>query len=153
MGNGYIYIIECSHSDKVYIGSTTTCIYVRFYQHLYNKQSTSSKALTLHGPGRCSVRELARVNYVDIQHLRALEQLYINKFKNKTCNKRPAFDPLKKCHHHKNRVDCVACMGRFICEHFKRRRECVTCKRLNTGGLSLCVHERRRYACRICNKI
>ena len=107
---GYIYKLKC-HLDPnfLYIGSTFTSIFQRFKSHIcqYNKYLENGQKYMVfypffkkHGINNFDIELLK--SYVvckelprDFTHLRAYQQLWLNKNKNAINSKNP-FNPLKK---------------------------------------------------------
>jgi len=103
---GHIYIITCCVNPKIYyIGSTYDKLKQRWTNHkthYKNKRQDISifEYFDKYGLEKFSIHllksyDVYRVNHNDHKHLQAYEQLWINKLKG-CCNKRAAFQPLKK---------------------------------------------------------
>jgi hypothetical protein len=104
---GNIYKITCNLDPSIYyIGSTFSSIARRFKRHQadYKKQNRDNTAIyeyfDKYGIDNFSVSliksyRVIRNHNKDTKHLRAYEQLWINKL-NKCCNKIKAFNPLFK---------------------------------------------------------
>ena len=103
---GYIYIITCHVNPKIYyIGSTYDKLSQRWNNHkIHYKNNIRGISICeyfdKYGLDKFSMHlvksyDVYRVNHNDHKHLRAYEQLWINKLKG-CCNKHAAFQPLKK---------------------------------------------------------
>ena len=78
MIQGHIYVITNKINGKQYVGQTTRNIEERFYEHCYDKRSTSAihKAIEKYGINNFSLKELETV---DINLLDNREQYWIQK--------------------------------------------------------------------------
>ena len=103
---GHIYIITCCVNPKIYyIGSTYDKLKQRWTNHKTHYKNNSQKISIFeyfdkYGLEKFSIHliksyDVYRVNHNDHKHLKAYEQLWINKLKG-CCNKISAFQPLKK---------------------------------------------------------
>ena len=106
---GHIYIITCHVNPKIYyIGSTYDRLQQRWSNHKTQYKNNIKKTSIFeyfdeYGIEKFSMHliksyDVYRVNHNDHKHLRAYEQLWINKLKG-CCNKNAAFQPLKKEQH------------------------------------------------------
>ena len=103
---GHIYIITCCVNPKIYyIGSTYDKLKQRWNTHK-SKYKNNIQDISIYeyfdkyGLEKFSIHllksyDVYRVNHNDHKHLQAYEQLWINKLKG-CCNKRAAFQPLRK---------------------------------------------------------
>ncbi len=103
---GHIYIITCCVNPKIYyIGSTYDKLKQRWTNHK-TKYKNKTQNISIYeyfdkyGLEKFSIHliksyDVYRENHNDHKHLRAYEQLWINKLKG-CCNKHSAFQPLKK---------------------------------------------------------
>lgn len=108
ISKGHIYIIICIQNPKIYyIGSTFNQLRQRWKHHKddYNK-SNNNRPLSIYkyfdkyGIDNFTMKllksyDVVRTHSKDTNHLRAYEQLWINKMKS-CCNKLSAFMPLTK---------------------------------------------------------
>jgi len=103
---GHIYIITCHVNPKIYyIGSTYDKLSQRWNNHKTQYKNNIKKIsiceyFDKYGIEKFSIHliksyDVYRVNHNDYKHLKAYEQLWINKLKG-CCNKNAAFQPLKK---------------------------------------------------------
>jgi len=99
---GHIYIVFCHINPKIYyVGSTFNQLKQRWNTHKTAKHTCSiSKYFDEYGIENFSIKLIKSYNVYrehsrDNQHLRAYEQLWINKFRN-SCNTNHSFNPLKK---------------------------------------------------------
>ena len=100
---GHIYIIFCHINPKIYyVGSTFNQLKYRWSEHKNTKRNKCSikKYFDEYGIENFSIKLIKSYNVYrehnrDNQHLRAYEQLWINKFRN-SCNMQHSFNPLKK---------------------------------------------------------
>ncbi len=124
-GYGCIYIIQCKVEDICYIGSTNGPIDRRRESHLedyrrWYKRRWYVKApisiypyMAKHGVRNFTFKLLARYLIADVSHLRAYEQLWMNKYKHTTVNKAPAFKVNRKQYiRQKIQCECGAIIAR-----------------------------------------
>ena len=92
---GRVYKITCTlatHDAKPYIGSTQRTIIERLNTHISAVRGYSlTDLLDLYGRDNFTITLLAEYTVCDLPHLRAYEQLWMNRFD--TCNKNHAFNP------------------------------------------------------------
>jgi len=97
MKTGNVYIIIYNLNNKIfYIGSTFQPINYRLKNHQNLRSKTSiSEYMKKYGSSNFMIKLLKKYNVCDKYHLRAYEQLWLNKFKN-SCNQQHSFNPLQK---------------------------------------------------------
>ncbi len=94
---GIIYFIKCNKNSKLlYIGSTIRTIKERYIFHYYNYKKriytfSLTKYFDKYGIKSFYIEKYKEYKIIDKKHLLALEQLAINKFKNKIVNKNNPF--------------------------------------------------------------
>lgn len=109
---GQIYKITSPHTDKVYIGSTSRRLEIRFschksaYKCINDKQITVNEILCYDD---CKIELIEEVEYDDIKDLKAKESQYIREMKELAVNKR-IDDRTKKdwIKQHKNHISVVS---------------------------------------------
>lgn len=97
---GRIYKIIHTQSDLMYIGSTTKSLKCRWQGHKngYNTWDKSKKCVSIydhfksHGIDNFQIELIKEYEVVDRAHLRAYEQIWMNKFKSRAVNKYHALD-------------------------------------------------------------
>jgi len=109
---GHIYIIFCHINPKIYyVGSTFNQLKQRWNRHKHHykeKQPVSLyKYFDEYGIENFSIKLIKSYNVYrehnrDNQHLKAYEQLWINKFRN-SCNLYHSFNPLSKLRDKENK--------------------------------------------------
>ena len=116
-GYGCIYIIQCNVEDICYIGSTNGPIDRRKDSHLedyrrwlkcrwYRRPKISIYPyMEKHGIRNFKFKLLARYLIEDESHLRAYEQLWLNKYRRTAVNRQAAFDVISK-QYGKQKVEC-----------------------------------------------
>lgn len=81
---GFVYIIENTENNEIYVGSTTKTIEQRFKQHIYDCKKNNSGYLHTFmnkvGIEKFSIRILKEVKYDDILELLAEESLFIKNY-------------------------------------------------------------------------
>ena len=99
---GHVYIIFCHVNPKIYyVGSTFNQLKQRWNKHKNSNNDCSiKKYFDKYGIENFSIKLIKSYNVYrehskDNKHLRAYEQLWINKFRN-SCNIFHSFNPLKK---------------------------------------------------------
>lgn len=153
---GTVYKIFSEQGDKFYLGSTIQPVKQRFQGHktkylLYKagkkvSACSSFELFDLYGVDKCKWVRLKVIEVADSTHLKAYEQLYMNRLQcNNMINKRLALDLMnKKCEHQHPKWRCKDC-GAGYCEHNRQKNQCKDCK---TG---ICEHQRRKSMCKFCN--
>lgn len=170
MKTGRVYSVIHSKSDFRYIGSTYMKLHQRFYFHTHDTNTKTSLDFHMekHSKKDYSIHLLGEYQVVDKNHLKAYEQLWLNKLRNN--NRNMCFDPLRKCHHNRmlshcvkcgigkflckhntSKYNCIECDGKHKCEHETMRNRCKECRKNGTGGKSRCQHNRIKIGCIECN--
>jgi len=101
IAKGHIYIIFCNVNPKIYyVGSTFNELKQRWNSHKKGKSCSINKYINEYGIENFTLKliksyDVYREHKKDTKHLRAWEQLWINKFRN-SCNQVHSFNPLQK---------------------------------------------------------
>lgn len=124
-GYGCIYIIQCKVEDICYIGSTNGPIdrrrefhleaYRRWYRRRWyvNARISIYPYMAKHGIRNFTFKPLGRYLIEDEHHLRAYEQLWMNKFKRTAVNQQQAFGVNSKQYlRQKVQCDCGSIVAR-----------------------------------------
>lgn len=98
MIKGSVYSISISDKKVLYVGSTVQRVKQRFNEHKYNLTRAERGGISLYfKPNQrddLKLEVLYEGDFVDSRHMRAIEQLYINKLK--AANRLPAFNVFPK---------------------------------------------------------
>lgn len=143
---GRIYSVTHSKSDFRYIGSTYMKLHQRFYFHINDTNTKTSLDFHMkkHNKKDYSIHLLGEYSVIDKKHLKAYEQLWMNKLRNN--NRIMCFNPLHKCRHNHKTSGCTKCgIGKYLCEHRRNKYSCIEC-----GGKNVCEHQKLRKGCRDC---
>ena len=126
---GRIYKIVHNQSNICYIGSTPRDLRQRWNEHKYQSKHIKSKSIYIYiekyGIENFTIILLKEYDVIDFKHLKAYEQLWINKLK--PINFQSSFQPLKQQAKKQSRIKSNIKNKEKIKEKKKKKYICEKC--------------------------